>query len=254
MKNKKGGNCCWCGEYIAPGEGNLRYVDEEDENLGFGPMGRTGWIVSCLDREACMIRKAKNRELEIARNIRKRNILATEQRLFQDGKYILEDKPFMVFGTIYERPGKGFNIYGGGVQYIVTADYIWHIKNNGMDGDDWSRNNIRTGGAGAIGTRFEKTEARIAFLEAHTENITEKRKKEKADEEKTEKERNEKIKAGLEAMLSRTPGGWDTLAKAMEKAKVKTFCPKELLIAGTKRGMVNLTIKEAKRYLEKKEA
>lgn len=248
-RNKKSGRCCWCGIPLAPGEGGLFYVDEEDENLGFGPMGWTGWLVKCPDREACMIRKARNRELAIAKDKRTRNILATEQRLFQDGEYICEDKSFQIFGTIYERPGKGFNIYGGGTQYIITAEYIWHVKNNGMDGDDWSINNIRTGGAGAIGTRFEKTEARIAFLEAHAENMTEKREKEKVTAEKAEKERNEKIKVGLEAMLARTLGGWDTLAKAMKKAEMKTFCPKELIIPGTKRGMVNLTIEQAKQYL-----
>lgn len=248
-KNRKPGNCCWCGEYLEPGDGNLFYVDEESENLGFGPMGWTGWLVSCPDRKACMLRKKKTREIELSRSVRKRNILAAEQRLFQDGEYVLEDKPFLIFGTIYERPGKGFNIYGGGIQYVVTAEYIWHVKNNGMDGDDWSQNNIRTGGAGAIGTRFEKTETRIAFLQAHAENITEKRENEKIAEEKAKRERDEKIKIGIETMLARTPGGWDTLEKAMEKAKMKTFCPKELLIPGTKRGLVNLTIKQAKQYL-----
>jgi len=31
---------------------------------------------------------------------------------------------------------------------------IWHVLNNGSDGDDWSANNVRTGGAGAIGRRL----------------------------------------------------------------------------------------------------
>ena len=247
-RNKKPGQCCWCGIPLAPREGDLFFVDEEDENLGFGPMGWTGWLVKCPDQEACRTRKAKNRELAIAKEKRTRNIIATEQRLFQDGEYIQEDKPFQIFGIIYERPGKGFNIYGGGAQYVITAEYIWHVRNNGMDGDDWSRNNIHTGGAGAIGTRFEKTETRIAFLEARAENITEKREKEKAAEEKAEKERDEKIKSGIKSMLVRV-GGWDPMEKAMKKAGMKTFCPKELIIPGTKRGMVNLTIEQAKKYL-----
>lgn len=44
-----------------------------------------------------------------------------------------------------------FNIYGGGYQLVICYNEIWYIKNNGMDGDDWSLNNVRTGGAGAIG-------------------------------------------------------------------------------------------------------
>jgi hypothetical protein len=51
-------------------------------------------------------------------------------------------------------PGSGFNIYGGGTTYVATPDAIWKIENNGTDGDDWSRNNYRTGGAGAVATKF----------------------------------------------------------------------------------------------------
>ena len=46
------------------------------------------------------------------------------------------------------------NIYGGGDWFVIGADWIWHVRNNGMDGDDWSQNNVRTGGAGAIGWRI----------------------------------------------------------------------------------------------------
>lgn len=45
------------------------------------------------------------------------------------------------------------NIYGGGEEFIIDKEEkkIWNIQNNGTDGGDWSQNNIRTGGAGAIG-------------------------------------------------------------------------------------------------------
>lgn len=44
----------------------------------------------------------------------------------------------------------GHDIYGGG-KYIIEKDNKYYmILNNGMDGDDWSRNNFETGGAGAI--------------------------------------------------------------------------------------------------------
>jgi len=45
------------------------------------------------------------------------------------------------------------NAYGGGSWWVIGPDWIWYVRNNGMDGDDWSRNNVRTGGAGAIGWR-----------------------------------------------------------------------------------------------------
>jgi len=43
------------------------------------------------------------------------------------------------------------NIYGGGDWFAIGEDKIWYVRNNGMDGDNWSNNNVRTGGAGAIG-------------------------------------------------------------------------------------------------------
>jgi hypothetical protein len=45
------------------------------------------------------------------------------------------------------------NVYGSGSWWVVGTEWIWYVRNNGMDGDDWSRNNVRTGGAGAIGVR-----------------------------------------------------------------------------------------------------
>lgn len=44
--------------------------------------------------------------------------------------------------------------YGAGSWFVVGGDWIWYVKNNGMDGDDWSRNNVVTGGAGAIGWKI----------------------------------------------------------------------------------------------------
>lgn len=54
------------------------------------------------------------------------------------------------------------SIYGGGT-WIVVGDgsddqpWIWAVSNNGGDGDNWGRNNVRTGGAGAIGHRVPWT-------------------------------------------------------------------------------------------------
>lgn len=59
-------------------------------------------------------------------------------------------------------------IYGGGEWFVVGTDNIWYVLNNGADGDDWSRNNVRTGGAGAIGWRIgydADIAARIEALE-----------------------------------------------------------------------------------------
>lgn len=56
-------------------------------------------------------------------------------------------------------------IYGGGDWFVVGADWIWYCRNNGADGDDWSRNNVRTGGAGAIGWRVPYSAELAAEIE-----------------------------------------------------------------------------------------
>lgn len=44
----------------------------------------------------------------------------------------------------------GPNIYGGGKWLHIKDNDLYIVYNNGHDGDDWSRNNYGTGGAGAI--------------------------------------------------------------------------------------------------------
>ena len=39
----------------------------------------------------------------------------------------------------------------------VCPEYLWYVQNNGMDGDNWTLNNVRTGGVGAIGWRVPAT-------------------------------------------------------------------------------------------------
>lgn len=59
--------------------------------------------------------------------------------------------------------------YGGGDWFVVGDTHIWFVRNNGSDGDDWSRNNVTTGGAGGIGWRVPfdaEVAARIRALPA----------------------------------------------------------------------------------------
>ena len=61
-----------------------------------------------------------------------------------------------------------FTIYGGGTAMVKRDDVYYYIRNNGGDGDSWANNNVRTGGAGAIGVmcgttpEAQKTLARYA--------------------------------------------------------------------------------------------
>ncbi|MBK7814503.1 MAG: hypothetical protein IPJ52_09450 [Rhodocyclaceae bacterium] len=44
-------------------------------------------------------------------------------------------------------------------------------QNNGMDGDNWSANNVRTGGAGAIGWRMPRTDEAETILRNAIQNF-----------------------------------------------------------------------------------
>jgi hypothetical protein len=63
-----------------------------------------------------------------------------------------------VEGEKIQHPIHPENIYGGGQWWIIQENYIWKIENNGHDGDNWSMNNVNTGGAGAIGVRVPYSE------------------------------------------------------------------------------------------------
>ncbi|OIO37210.1 MAG: hypothetical protein AUJ72_04950 [Candidatus Omnitrophica bacterium CG1_02_46_14] len=230
-RNKKTQNCCWCGKNLNPGDGNLFYVDEEDENLGLGPMGATGWLVSCLDKKTCEARRQAHKEsIQKAREEREAfNTL--EKRLFRDDEGRKPGWPFggqmqWPKGVEYEREGEGHNIYGGGYCYIDTESVIWLIQNNGMDGDMWDLNNISTGGAGAIGLVFDRTPERLEFL-GRLINVTEKRKRDKKESDRLEAEKLEIWKKAIDASVKRT-GGWEVMEKILKDSKQKFFCPKEI--------------------------
>ena len=63
-----------------------------------------------------------------------------------------------VEGEKIQNPLNPENPWGGGEWWVIQDSWIWYIKNNGFDGDDWSRNNVQTGGAGAIGVRVPFSE------------------------------------------------------------------------------------------------
>ena len=67
------------------------------------------------------------------------------------------------------------NIYGGGDWFVVGPEWVWYVRNNGMDGDDWRSNNVATGGAGAIGWRVPRTQEmmdQIMALAAEGEKVS----------------------------------------------------------------------------------
>jgi hypothetical protein len=100
-------------------------------------------------------RKQLRQELE--------GLLATVNKALEK-KQRIKETGYTPQGEVIQHPLNPKNIYGGGEWFVIEKDRILHVMNNGMDGDDWSANNVRTGGAGAIGFEISKTDEVVNAL------------------------------------------------------------------------------------------
>ena len=63
-------------------------------------------------------------------------------------------KKFKLKGEYVDNPFNPQNEYGGGEWWIITDEFIWYVRQNARDGDNWQLNNVYVkGSAGAIGKR-----------------------------------------------------------------------------------------------------
>lgn len=90
------------------------------------------------------------------------------RNLYNSGEYMSEsdcDKIRIFQEILFENLDiPGANIYGGGFWMHADDKFLYLVQNNGMDGDDWSRNNYGTGGAGAICMRVPLTNSIASLL------------------------------------------------------------------------------------------
>ncbi|WP_156929603.1 hypothetical protein [Methanobrevibacter wolinii] len=145
------------------------YNPEDDEFDAVGSI--TGWVTTAPyeveERLSNMIKPENRLEYRQKKAEEERKKAAEEKRkqkeikekimkAFEEAETPEKAKPE---GTEYEDPSYEWNIYGGGRMFIINKEKneIWLLKNNGFDGADWSRNNVETGGAGAIGYVVEYT-------------------------------------------------------------------------------------------------
>jgi|GEM_PF-6253941 len=142
----------------------------------------TGWLTT-NDKEVSEILKeeakkvATQEHLEAVKEIeRRRQEISEEQKRneqkrkereallqeilkeFENAEYPKSQGQIKLEGEVIENPFVPRTIFGTGEWFVIDKDWIWYVRNNGMDGDDWSRNNVYTGGAGAIGVRIKYEE------------------------------------------------------------------------------------------------
>lgn len=161
--NRRADYCVTCDHLCAPGTARLiecvscarnGYEDDSDS---------MHYHVRCLDDAACAAhvedaareRAAREeharRVSEVVREIETRGEIPEYQETRPAGEWLIVEK---------------WTIYGGGASLVVADSHVWYVQNNGMDGDDWSRNNIPTSGAGAIGWRVARTDELVARINA----------------------------------------------------------------------------------------
>lgn len=118
-----------------------------EDGLSFGVGDDSGHIFYATAREATPEESTpfleKEKSLRERRALEKRRI-EIEAHIKQNGE--LPNAPHPEGEKFSDR----HTIYGGGDSFVVGKDYIWYIKGNGGDGDDWSVNNL----PGAIAWRI----------------------------------------------------------------------------------------------------
>jgi len=153
-----------------------RYYGEDA--LSFGGTDDATWqfrltVVIASDTEAAPVLEREGARKRLA------ELRSELGRIFEDIQTGGEspgshDAPVSPEGTHVDDPFNPQNNYGGGRWFVLGDDWTWAVRNNGADGDAWALNNVRTGGAGAIGWRVPAdlpTQQRISAIADECERL-----------------------------------------------------------------------------------
>jgi len=143
-------------EFLFVVSATRRYVRED--GLSFGVGDDAGYLYSAVCRPATESEAAAlvaRREAARRRKEAGAKLAAIAERIRETGER--PHGPEVAEGERLVWDGAESVIYGGGRWFTLGPEWIWSIANNGSDGGDWSVNNVRTGGAGAVGWRVAAT-------------------------------------------------------------------------------------------------
>ncbi len=147
----------------------MQYVTTDDE-MGMNADDHTlGWVTFSPTEVEAALGITGDRTLA-ARRRRKDPIMARRRAIAQRIKEIAHEiretgeKPEGHNDPVGDRLFDTQDMYGSGDWFVLGQEFLWYVQNNGMEGDNWSYNNVRTGGAGAIGYRVPATSSLVAEL------------------------------------------------------------------------------------------
>jgi hypothetical protein len=149
-------------EYLTVVRASKRYYSED--GLSFGVGDDSGYIYIADCREATAEEAApliEKKRLAAEKRAAKQELAAITADIKENG-----ERPEGEHVPEGEALLDTFTVYGGGERLVIGPEYIWYLRNNGGDGDNWSLNNVRTGGAGAIGWRIPLDETLATRLRA----------------------------------------------------------------------------------------
>jgi len=134
------------------------YIPEDGMSLGLGHLGwDSGWVHTLYTEPASAAETGEIEERE-AEHLTKSQAVKRERELAREvskaKNYARSNRPVRLKGDHLLYRNRRHMITGGGSWWVIEPGRaIWHVQNNGADGDDWAHNNVQTGGAGAIGYR-----------------------------------------------------------------------------------------------------
>lgn len=136
-------------------------ADEEAPSVwGEEWLGNEGeWAVYVYFRPATAEGADRFLRAEAEANARREAVAAARKRLAglegwarKEGE-LPKGRDEKVTEVLLESGSVQVRLVGGGSSWEITPDALWHVERNGMDGDDWSRNNI----GGGIGHKLPRS-------------------------------------------------------------------------------------------------
>jgi hypothetical protein len=151
------------GKYWTVAKVKSRYIPED--GMSFGMPFDSGWSHTILCREATETEAAPVMQEE-ASKLRRSEAEAKLKQILHTIRQPshVPSGTHRVHGEKLLTQGRDQILYGGGSWFVIDPGGIWYVENRGSDGDDWSNNNVETGGAGGIGYRVPHDAALEATL------------------------------------------------------------------------------------------